>query len=179
MPKTRSRIDKDEKTRQILDAGAARLREGGYEALSVASLARDLGIAANTIYWYFPSKDHLFVATVESMLLEKLARKPRGEKTLADRVLWFVDQLAEFYPLRVSMNERAPYSPVVGEFVEELDSRLRMMLLNALTEHVDKEELQAAVDTFIATVQGSYVQEMPATQRRKLLRYSLTKLTDH
>jgi len=48
---------------EILALAQARLREGGYEALSVAALARELGLAQNAIYWYFPSKDHLFVAT--------------------------------------------------------------------------------------------------------------------
>src|SRR3954467_12092852 len=93
VPRRRVEFERDEKTREILDAATARLREAGYDGLSVAALARELGIANNAVYWYFPSKDELVVAAVAQMLREILDRKPPTSAGLERQVLWFVDQL--------------------------------------------------------------------------------------
>ncbi len=91
MPKTRHAVDRDEKVEEILAIAERRLRDGGFEALSVAAIARELGVAQNAIYWYFPSKDHLFVAVLERMLQEIAARKPSGKAGEVDANRWFHD----------------------------------------------------------------------------------------
>ncbi|MEA2447967.1 MAG: hypothetical protein QOK47_1604, partial [Actinomycetota bacterium] len=73
MPKTRSGVDRDQKMTEILDATERQLRAGGYNAVSVAGIARELGLAHNAIYWYFPSKDHLMVAAFEHIVKKLLA----------------------------------------------------------------------------------------------------------
>lgn len=93
MAKTRTEVDRDAKMGEILGLAERRLREDGYQGLSVAAIARELGLAQNAIYWYFPSKDHLFVAVLRRMLEEIAARKPRGEVGRRERILWFADQL--------------------------------------------------------------------------------------
>src|SRR3954471_24297884 len=95
VPRRRVELERDEKTREILDAAAARLRADGYDGLSVAALARDLGIANNSVYWYFPSKDELVIAAVQVMLRDIVGRKPPPSRGLERQVLWFVEQLAE------------------------------------------------------------------------------------
>src|SRR5207249_3829979 len=105
---------REEKLSEILEAAERRLREGGYEALSVAAIARELGLAQNAIYWYFPSKDHLFVAALEGMLREIAARKPSRQVGEIERILWFTDQFQTLSDLRGAMTERARSSPVVA-----------------------------------------------------------------
>src|SRR5438034_9380164 len=122
MARTRTELERDEKVGEILEAAELRLRDGGYEALSVTAIARELGLAQNAIYWYFPSKDHLFVAALEGMLRKIGARKPRREEAgPVERILWFTDQFQALSHLRGAMSERARDSQVVAEFVEELD----------------------------------------------------------
>src|SRR5262245_15162001 len=116
---------------EILQVAERRLREGGYEDLSVAAIARELGLAQNAIYWYFPSKDHLFVAALERMLRDIAARKPSKQKGEVKRILWFTDQFEALSDLRGAMNERARSSKVVADFVEGLDALLSRMLSNA------------------------------------------------
>src|SRR5688572_17987747 len=94
MPRTRVGIDRGAKTAEILEAAEKRLRAGGYEGLAMVGIARDLGLAQAAIYWYFPSKDHLFVATVEHMLRKIFQKKPRQGSTL-ERILWLTDQFRE------------------------------------------------------------------------------------
>jgi AcrR family transcriptional regulator len=176
MPKTRPAQTRDEKENEILAVATRRLRDGGWEALSVAALARELGLAQNAVYWYFPSKDHLFVATLERMLEEIAARKPSREVGEVERILWFTDQFQALSGLRGAMNERARTSRVVADFVDRLDALLSRMLSNALRDHVPSDDLPVAVETFRATVEGTFVKGLDRRARRQVLTFALERL---
>jgi TetR/AcrR family transcriptional regulator, cholesterol catabolism regulator len=179
MAKTRTALDRDAKMDQILGLAEGRLREVGYEGLSVAALARELGLAQNAIYWYFPSKDHLLVAVLRRMLGEIAARKPKGEAGQRERILWFADQLEPLSRLRPTLRERAQRSEVAAEFLEELEGLLSRMLSNALREEgVPEDELPLVVEAFRATVEGTYVKGMSRAKRRKVLSLVLDRLTE-
>jgi AcrR family transcriptional regulator len=178
MAKTRPELDREAKMDQILGSAEQRLRDAGYEGLSVAALARDLGLAQNAIYWYFPSKDHLFVAVLRRMLEEVAARKPRGTVDQRQRILWFSDQLESLSRLRPTLRERAPQSEVAAEFLEDLEFLLSRMLTSALrAEGLSEDELPTAVDAFRATVEGTYVKGMSRSKRRQVLGFVLDRLT--
>ncbi|HYP55300.1 MAG TPA: helix-turn-helix domain-containing protein, partial [Solirubrobacterales bacterium] len=154
-----------------------RLEADGYAGLSVAALARELGVAQNAIYWYFPSKDHLFVAVLRRMLAGIAARKPRGKAGQRDRILWFADQLEPISRLRPTLRERARESDVTAEFLEELESLLSRMLSNALrAEGVAEGDLPLAVESFRASVEGAYVKGMSRRERRETLSFLLDRL---
>jgi TetR/AcrR family transcriptional regulator, cholesterol catabolism regulator len=142
----------------------------------VAAIARELGLAQNAIYWYFPPKDHLFVAALERMLREIAARKPSRDVGEVERILWFTDQFRGLSDLRGAMNERARSSQVVADFVQELDALLSRMLSNALRGHVPAEELPVAVEAFRATVEGTFVRGLDRRARRKVLTFALERL---
>src|SRR2546423_3715156 len=102
MARTRTEIDRETKVEQIVSAAERQLREGGFAALSIAAIARELGIAQNAVYWYFPSRDHLFVAALERLLRGVLASKPPRQRSLERKVLWFVDRLSELEEVRAA-----------------------------------------------------------------------------
>ncbi|HEV3284698.1 MAG TPA: helix-turn-helix domain-containing protein [Solirubrobacteraceae bacterium] len=176
MPKTRAAVSRDVKTEQILALAERRLRDGGYEALSIAGMARELGVAQNAIYWYFESKDKLFVATLQRMLEEIVSRKPSRETDVRERILWFTDEFQTLSRLRGAMSERARSSRPVAEFVAGLDELLSRLLSGALREHVAEEELPMAVETFRATVEGTFARALDDAQRRRLLGFALERL---
>lgn len=176
MPKTRTDKDRDTKVAEILEASERRLREGGYGALSVASLARELGLAHNAIYWYFPSKDHLVVATFDHIIHKLMARKPKDSPDVVEKVMWFVDQLGELYPLRASLHERAQQSELISSYLDGLNESLRRMTSGLLSAYVPADELEIATTAFIATVQGAFLGGMPARERKQMLRFALNRL---
>jgi AcrR family transcriptional regulator len=177
VPQTRVAVSRERKESEILELAESRLREGGYEALSVAAIARELGVAQNAVYWYFPSKDHLFVAALRRMLTEIAARKPhRNEADEIERILWFTDQFQELSTLRGAMADRARSSEVVADFVRELDELLSRMLSNALSDRIPSDELPLAVDTFRATAEGAVVKGLDRRDRRRLLTFALRRL---
>jgi len=177
VPKTRTDLDREAKVAEILDAAEARLRAGGYPALSVVGIARELGLAQNALYWYFPSKDHLFVAVLERMMRAIVARKPPRQGGVERQVTWFVDQLAELEPVRAAMLEQARVSPVVADFVDGLNATWRRMLTNVLADRIPEPDRPLAIETLLATISGALSQRLPPTRRRRVVRFALARLT--
>jgi AcrR family transcriptional regulator len=176
VPKTRSDLDRDAKVTEILEAAERRLRDGGYRTLSVVGIARELGIAQNAIYWYFPSKDHLFVAALERMLHDIVARKPPRRGGLERQVTWFVEQLAELTGVRAALAEQARVSPVVAEFAAALDETWRRMLTNALSDRVAAQDLPLAVDALLATIQGVLAADLEPAERARIVGFAVERL---
>ncbi|HEX7290152.1 MAG TPA: TetR/AcrR family transcriptional regulator [Conexibacter sp.] len=177
MPRNRRHVERDEKVAAILDAGELRLRADGVAGFSVAALARDLGLAGNAIYWYFPTRDDLLIATVEHLLHGIVARKPPGRGDLAARVLWFVEQLDALEHVRVGLSERARVSPVVADFLARLDDQGRSMLRNVLAGHVPQRDLGVAAQTLLATIDGLRLHALTRAERRRIVRYALARVT--
>ena len=177
MPRNRSDVARDDKVAAILSAGERRLREDGVAGFSVAALARELGVAGNAIYWYFPTRDDLLVATVDHLLQGVVARKPPGRGDLTARVLWFVEQLDEVEHVRVGLSERARASPVVAEFLARLDDQARSMLRNVLAGHVPERERALAAQTLLATIDGLRLHAVTRAERRRIVAYALSRLT--
>ena len=170
-------MDREEKVGEILAAAERRLREGGYGDLSVVAIARELGLAQNAVYWYFPSKDHLFVAAVERMLRAIVARKPPRRGGLERQVTWFVDQLAEVEHVLAAVRQQARASPVVAEAAATLDATWRTMLGNVLRAQIpDDGRRDLAVAALLATIQGLLAQRAPPAERRRVLAYALARL---
>jgi AcrR family transcriptional regulator len=85
----------DDTQRKILEAAADVFAERGYRA-SLDEIVRRAGVAKQTVYHYFPSKDKLFARAAEMMgegILVTLA--PHEAETLADTLRRFACALRE------------------------------------------------------------------------------------
>jgi AcrR family transcriptional regulator len=60
-----TRLQVDERRRQLLDEGARLFANHAYADLSMAKIAREAGISKALLYHYFPSKQDFFLATLE------------------------------------------------------------------------------------------------------------------
>jgi AcrR family transcriptional regulator len=142
----------------------------------MSGVARDLGLAQNAVYWYFPSRAELLVAVLRRRLDDIAARKPRHSRDVVERVLWFTDQLGPLYELQPAMLDLAREAPVVAEFIDELDALSERMLANVFRRRYDGDDLTAAIDSFRATVIGAYARDLSRAKRRRLLAFVLTQL---
>ena len=166
---------RDVKVDEIVEAARARLVEGGYGALSVAGLARELGLAQAAVYWYFPTKDELFVAALQRILHDILERKPRKGATI-DRVLWLADRLHEFRDLRMTMRDRARASEVVARFEADVNELFRVLLVNALQDDVDEGEIGTVAEAVMALCEGVLLRDVGQRRRRELIRFGFERL---
>jgi AcrR family transcriptional regulator len=116
----------DERRRQLLDLGAELFTRHGYEALSMAKIAKAAGISKALLYHYFPSKQAYFAATLEQAAAEL------AETTRPDADLPPVEQLAASLDAYLSWIERNAdaYSKLIQSVgavpeVRELVERVR------------------------------------------------------
>jgi len=177
VPRTRPEIDREAKVAEILSSAERRLLDGGYESLSVAAIARELGLAQNAIYWYFPSKNDLFVAALRRHLQEMAARKPSSDAGIDERILFFAEGFAVLFDLRGALTEQARQAEVVATFAKELDALVGRMLTNALRPRVTAKDLPAATEALRAAIIGTYAQGLDPRARRRLLKFVLERLT--
>ena len=175
MPRNRADVARDVKVDEIVEAARARLVEGGYAGLSVAALARDLGLAQAAVYWYFPTKDDLFVAALERILHDILERKPRRGTTV-DRVLWLAERLHEFQGLRMTMRDRAQVAEVVARFEADVNELFRVLLVNALADDVPAAEVDDVADAVMALCDGVLLRDVGRARRRQLIRFGYERL---
>jgi AcrR family transcriptional regulator len=52
-------------TSRILDAARNLFRTNGYRGTDMSDIARTMGLARNSLYRYYPSKDHILVAVIQ------------------------------------------------------------------------------------------------------------------
>ncbi len=86
----------DERRREILDAATALFRDRGFDTTTVQAIAASAGVAAGTVYLYFPSKEAILVALQEDFeagLLDRFAE-------IAERVLAEEERTGEIVDYR-------------------------------------------------------------------------------
>jgi AcrR family transcriptional regulator len=69
-----TRLQVEERRRQLLELGTRLFAEHSYDELSMARIAREAGISKALLYHYFPSKREFFVATLQQAA-DEVARR--------------------------------------------------------------------------------------------------------
>ena len=177
MPRTRHDVARDEKVDEIVDAAKRQLFDGGFAALSMAGVARELGVAQNAIYWYFPTRDHLFVAVLRQLMAEIGTQKGPASTDVFNRAVWFVDRVADVHPLLVTVRERSHASEVVADLEREIDTLVRGMVAHALGDHIPKPDVRLATESFLATIEGALLRQLPRNLRAEVVIYTLARLS--
>ena len=168
-------MDRSTKVEQILDIAHDLFRQNGYTGTTIASVARAAGVAQAAVYWYFPSKDHLFVGVLERMLdslVADLAKRRR--RSLVDQILYAVDRLAETQDLGAGLHERARESEVATAFQHRMRATLRATLLAALARHAPSGDYEMLADSILALADGTH--GLARAPRRRLLTFALGRL---
>ena len=176
MPRTRTSQARPDKEEQILEIAERTVRGHGVESLSVAAVARELGLAPNSIYWYFPSRDHLIVATARRILQRILRTEPDADLDEVDQILWFVDQMGDLHRVRFALARRARDAPVLAAFLVELAAHLRNGLRTALEPLAPEPDLDLVVDAFIAVVHDTAGPHLSDAERRRIRKFTLDRL---
>ena len=87
-----SRLDVDERRRQLLDASARIFTERRYDAVSMSEIAAAAGISKGLLYHYFTNKQELFRATLEDAARDIAIRiEPDESLPPAERVSASID----------------------------------------------------------------------------------------
>jgi TetR/AcrR family transcriptional regulator, regulator of autoinduction and epiphytic fitness len=155
MAKNKRDVDAEVKRDHIEAVACQCFLAEGYEATSMAAIAKAAGVAPNTLYWYFASKDDLLVAILDRLVQGAVAQLPaRQAEPMADQVLWLLAEFQRANKLIATVHARLDQSPMVREWHDRFHTMLDQMLIDQLVA----KGLSPAKAAVMATV-GTYVVE--------------------
>src|SRR3954468_14396637 len=155
-----SRLQTDERRRQLLDAGARVFTERSYEDASMAEVARAAGISKGLLYHYFPSKRDLFVATLEAGAAElrEITQPdpslPVAEQLVAalDAYLGWIEEHADSY---AKLLESAAGSDDVRSYMAQMRAGTVERMLEAVVRGGDPAAVRTALHGFLWFIDGA------------------------
>ena len=156
---------KKQQTRQAIFEAARRLfAEKGFEAVTVAEVARAADVSEVTVFNYFPSKEDLFYAGMqffEEQLLEAVRLRPAGETPLAairSRLLESAGGLASRERARsiVSFAHAVAGSPSLAAREREIVERYTHRLAELLAEETETDPADVMPLAVASTLIGAH-----------------------
>ena len=133
-----TRLQVDERRRQLIDAGSRAFGEHAYEDLSMREIAETAGVSKALLYHYFPSKIDLFKAAVDEKAQEiRAAIEPAGEGTPFEQLAAGIDGYLAWVQANSGVWTRLMQStatlPDARELVEGFRQQTMEMVLSELT----------------------------------------------
>ena len=173
-----TRLQVDERRRQLLEFGAELFTRHAYDELSMAAIAREAGVSKALLYHYFPSKADFFEATLRQAAEEIAARTepdpglPPAEALMASLgafLEWIEENELAYRKLMQS-------ATTVGEartLIEEVRSHTSRRLLDGLDPH-PSPKVRAAVRAWLWFMDGACLdwlehRDMERSELRDLL----------
>jgi AcrR family transcriptional regulator len=161
MPRNQQHIDRATKVERILDAAEELLLRDGYDATTMAAIARGAGVASNAVYWYFPGKDDLLAAVLERRLERAVTMADAdSDQPIQVRAMSALAELDAVSILTTTVHERAKHSPAVATvhqaFHDVLSERAAEGLKSVGMSDGDARMAAAAI---IAVVEGIHLHE--------------------
>jgi AcrR family transcriptional regulator len=132
-----TRLNVDERRRQLLEAGRELFAEHGYDEITMRQIAQRAGISKPLLYHYFPSKAALFHAALDEFAAE-LRRRIEPDPDLPpvealtrglDAYLTWIEHNAQTW---LKVVQRAGSISQAGAFVDEF----REQTLNAMLDRL-------------------------------------------
>lgn len=137
-----------ERRREILAAALELFEAKGFDATAVQDIAATAGVAAGTVYLYFPSKEHVLLAihedfhhemeaAMQAAMGEVWQRIGAGEVTEADRLATMVDAIVDGVVAFLTEHRSATavmcrYFPRLAGVDDEHDERLAAFVAAAI-----------------------------------------------
>jgi AcrR family transcriptional regulator len=155
-----SRLDVDERRRQLLAAGERVFTERAYDDVSMAEVARAAGISKGLLYHYFPSKRDLFVATLEAAaadlraLTEPDPALPPAEQLVkaVEAYLGWIEEHADSY---AKLLESQSGSDDVRSYMAQMRAETVDRLLGAVVRGGDPAAVRTALHGWLWFMDGA------------------------
>ena len=140
MPKV---VDHDQYRKALLNQCFDLFAEHGYASLTTRQIAKALGVSTGTLYYYFPSKEDLFMQLIEELTTQDLLRASaeiEGLSSLRERILAlgdFLEANEDYFTkqtlLMMDFYQQAGVGPSrVNEAVRRVSVRSRDEIMTAL-----------------------------------------------
>jgi AcrR family transcriptional regulator len=170
MPANKPQQDREEKRAELLAAARRLFIEDGYEATSMAALAKAAGVAGNTIYWYFADKDEVLVSVLDAVLSDVMTEYHQvATAPLEEQLGWVVAQLQQLHRLVNTVHSRAAHSPAIDEWHTGFHDLAEGMFRATLEQAgVDPVGIDAEVKIGVFTVEGLLTHRLDDAQQQAI-----------
>jgi AcrR family transcriptional regulator len=136
---------------RIIHAARRRFLEDGVDGASLRKIAREAGTNIGMIYYYFPTKDDLFLAVVEEIYAKVLAQVEEaivGEESFEARVSALYARIAAFEAdevdvLRLVVRESITSSARLERLIERFKRGHLGLMLEAVADGLGSGQLDA------------------------------------
>jgi AcrR family transcriptional regulator len=179
VPSTRPHLARAEKREALVSAARRLFMEDGFEATSMAHLARTAGVAPNTIYWYFEDKDAVLTAVLDAAVAEALADYADIVKEPLERQLrWSVDQLMRLRKLITALHARLERSPALDAWHTTFHQNTEALLRAALQQHgAPEQDLDAETRIWVFAIEGLLTHQLPDDEQDAVCRQLVARVT--
>lgn len=180
MARNKRDIDRQLKQDEIVAVARRLFLEDGYEAASMARVAREAGVAANTLYWYFADKDALLIAVLNGLVLEALAAHAGVQAMpLKEQLLWLIARFEQAHWLVLTVHARLEASESVRTWHDQFHGMLEGMVIGQLTARgmaAEEATITATAGMFI--VEGLLSHPHTARQREQVIAWLVGRSDD-
>jgi AcrR family transcriptional regulator len=164
----RTRLDVDERRRQLVALGLELFAEQTYDEVSIDELAQAAGISKGLLYHYFPTKRDFYVATVREAAqhLLECTETPAGMDPMArleaglDRYIAYVGKHGK--PYQALLRSGVGADPEVAAIVEGTREKLCGRLLEGAPVGVGGEVVRLALRGWLGFVEALVVEWLDA-----------------
>lgn len=155
-----SRLQADERRRQLLERGAELFALHSYDELSMRRIARELGISKPLLYHYFPSKQAFFQETLAQAAAQLRARtEPDPDLPPLDQLRGSLEAFLELIDENALAYRKLMQSlvsvPDVRELVEEVRTKTAVRILEGLYPDGPPPKARAAVHGWLWFMDGA------------------------
>jgi AcrR family transcriptional regulator len=148
MPRPRSDIQP-----RIVHAARARFLESGVDGASLRAIASDAGTNVGMVFYYFPTKDDLFLAVIEEVygkLLDDIAAALAGDAPVRERLERVFARIGrasddELTVVRLVVREVLLSHERFGRVFARMQRGHVAMLLSTLAEGIGRGEIDASI----------------------------------
>jgi AcrR family transcriptional regulator len=161
---------------RILHAARARFLQDGVDGASLRTIARDAKTSVGMIFYYFPTKDDLFMAVIEEVyadLIADLEKLLAGDDPARDRIQRAAERLGaasetEIEVMRIVVREAL----VSSERIAKVMARFRRghvgMLMATVMDGMQKGEIDASIPLPVAAICAGAIAIVPQIAHRVL-----------
>jgi AcrR family transcriptional regulator len=178
MARNKRDIDRKDKQDDIIGVARALFLAQGYETTSMAQVAREAGVAPNTLYWYFTDKDDLLIAVLNGLVIESLnAHTLLNSVSFKEQLLWLIAQLEQSKRLVLTVHARIEQSEAVQLWHSQFHLMLDSLVIRTLVDKgvsTEQATIIATAGTFI--VEGLLTHPHSAQQRASVIDWLVAQL---
>ena len=171
MPSTKPHQDREEKRAEVISAARRLFVEDGYDATSMAALARSAGVAPNTIYWYFGDKDDVLIAVLDAVLADALAAYGGiADRPLEEQLYWTVGQLQQISRLVTTVHARIGRSEALNAWHETFHGTTEGLLRATLQRRIPEDTIDAEIKITVFAIEGLLTHDLVREEQRAICR---------